>query len=386
MVKWILPATLVLASSCKIEAIAIPRADPMLVVHSVLNPAERNQFVLVEESLTGRQSVVTEGPYDPENPIATGNGVPVRDAIVIITDPDGIAMQGAEIRTETGGTTGIYVVRLDTYTPGTPLKMGRRYELRVEANGLVATASTLVPRATLPVGVPVMAFNRDQQTLNLPISDVELARAYWVRIDAPVSPYTIFTVDREVAVSGNSRNFFTEDLIRVFFPGFLQTVTVAAVDSNLYDYYRSGNDPFSGAGLISRISGGLGVFGSAVTIEKRQLDVTQDPSGDPIEATYTLRSGGDFQLPHTLSLYLEADGPTAESKDRLSGSYLKGVAHSPVRGALYGTRDGSAVELQVLESQSTSRIHSVFKATVRGDTLRGTFGSGKPGVFVKKGR
>ena len=53
------------------------------------------------------------------------------------------------------------------------------------------------------------------------------------------------------------------------FPGFRQDVLVAAVDSNFYDYYRTNNDPFTGAGIISRLTGGLGLFGSLVSAHDR---------------------------------------------------------------------------------------------------------------------
>lgn len=386
------PALLALLATlggCDLGSATIPRTDPMLVIHAVLNPSDRQQFVLVEESLTGKQTVVSDGSYNPANPIVTGNGVPVTGALVELKDPDGLLMMGTEVKIN-GAPTGIYSINLNAYTDaGKPMqiKLGRRYELTVTAQGMTASGSTLVPLGTLPVGVPIVAFNRDHQSINLPIKDVALARAYWVRVEAPVSPFSVFTLDQEVAISGDARNVFTQDLLRVFFPGFLQTLTVAAVDSNLYDYYRSGNDPFSGRGLINRIEGGLGVFGAAVVVEKRQIDVTQDPTGDPIEATYTARSGlASSDLPHTMRLYLEALAPTADSRDRISGSYIKGPPFFPVRGAVLGTRRGTALDLQILETQATASINAVFKATISGDTLRGTYNGSATTIYVKAGK
>jgi hypothetical protein len=376
-----------LTASCEIESTTIPRTDPTLVIHSVLNATARTQLVLVEESLTGGQSVIDEGPYDPDNPIGTGNGVPVSGAIVKLTDPDGIVMTGVEIRTQAGFPTGMYEIRLNSYPqPSGPLliKMGRRYSLSVSAKGLTATGTTLVPRAASPVGVPLVPFNRDIQSISLPITDVEKARAYWVRIEAAVSAYSVFTLDQTVAISGDTRNLFTEDLLRVFFPGFLQTLTVAAVDSNVYDYYRSGNDPFSGRGLINRIEGGLGLFGSMVVVEKRVLDVTQDPTGDPLEATYSLKSGGGPDSPHTLRLFLESKGLTAASDDRVTGYYIGGPPFFPIRGSVLGARSGAKIDLQILEPESTFRLNSSFTGVIVGDSLKGTFSSGAPGMYVKQ--
>lgn len=377
-------AGLVLCASCEIGSTTIPRADPTLVIHAVLNPSGRTQFVLVEESLTGKQDVITDGPYDPANPIRSGNGVPVSGAIVTLTGEDGQVMTGSEIRSD-GVSTGIYAIPLDAYNqPGAPARIvpGARYTLRVQALGMLATASTLVPKAVSPVATPLLEFNRDRQAINLPIKDVQLARAYWVYLTAPVSPFSVFTLDQEVAISGDARNLFTEDLIRVFFPGFVQTLVVAAVDSNLYDYYRSGSDPFSGAGLISSIDGGLGLFGSMVVVERRNLDVGQDPTGDTLEDTFTLRAGGDGG-PHTLRLYLEAAGPTEDSADRISGSWIAGPAFAPVRGAVFGSRRGERIALEILEGQSTTRVDEVYTLEMRGDTLQRV---GRSTIYVRVGK
>jgi hypothetical protein len=376
---------LALCASCEIGSTTIPRADPTLVIHAVLNPSQRTQFVLVEESLTGKQAVINEGPYDPSNPIQSGNGVPVSGAVVTLMGANGQVMTATELRSEDGGPTGIYAIPLDAYNqPGAPARIatGTRYTLRVEALGQVATASTLVPVAASPVATPLVPFNRDRQAVNLPIKDVQLARAYWIYVSAPVAPFSVFTLDQQVAISGDARNLFTDDLIRLFFPGFVQTLVVAAVDSNLYDYYRSGSDPFSGAGLISSIDGGLGLFGSMVVVERRNLDVGQDPTGDPLEDTFTLRAGGDGG-PHTLRLYLEAEGPTEDSADRISGSWIAGPAFAPVRGAVLGSRRGERIALEILEGQSTARVDEVYTLEMRGDTLQRV---GRSTVYVRVGK
>lgn len=379
--------TLALASSCEIASTTLPRTDPMIVVHAILNPVDRVQTVLVEESLTGAKAVVDSGPYNPSNPIVSGNGVPIAGAIVELTTPSGAIVKATEVRSSGGNTTGIYNLDLNAFfIAPNYVQAGQRYTLTVKALGKTVTGSTLVPDAQTAGAPPTVVFNRDKQSVNLSVLGVKQARAFWVRIDAPVSAFSVFTIDPVISISGDTRNLFTEDLIRVFFPGFLQTVTIAAIDSNVYDYYRSGNDPFSGAGLINHLDGGLGVFGSVVIVEKRVLDVTQDPTGDPIEGAYTLRSGGASGTPRNLQLFLESKGPTAESGDRISGAFVRETGPASVRGAIFGRRSGDTVELNLLEAQSTGRVTSIFNGTLRNDTLRTTSSAGIASVYVKVGK
>src|SRR5207237_1426569 len=161
----------------------------------------------------------------------------------------------------------------------------------VAARGAIVTGTTLVPNVPVPPpGAPATPFNRDSQSVSVTGRDSTNARAFWIKIDTPLGPYQLFSVDPHFIISGQARTLFTDHLERVFYPGFLQTMTVAAMDSNLYDYYRSGNDPFSGRGLITHLIGGQGVFGAIAVSERRLFDVTQNPVGDPIEGRYTLRS------------------------------------------------------------------------------------------------
>jgi hypothetical protein len=297
-------AGLALLTGCELGSSTIPLSEPQIVVHAVLNPSLSSQTILLEESRTGKSS--PDLAFDPNNPIVTSRGIPISGAIVQLADTDGIVRTGTETRIANSAT-GIYVIS------GT-VRPGMRYTLSVSAIGKTVTGSTTIPRASPPTAVPVVPFNRDSQSVSLPIRDVDLARAYWLRIEAPASPFSVFTTDREVAVSGDTRNLLTNDLLRVFFPGFQQIMTVAAADTNLYDYYRSANDPFSGTGLINHLQGGLGVFGSITILERRILDVTQNPTGDPIEGTYTLRGQGDAELPHTLRLYVESKASSDEAR------------------------------------------------------------------------
>ena len=352
-------ALLLLAlGGCELGKTTIPLSDPELVVHAILNPTFQTQTILLEESLTGKQT--GNAKFDPNNPIVTSGGVPITNAVVEITAPNGTSYTFVE-RKVSGQSTGIYTQQMQ-------VDPGSRYNLKITALGKTLTGSTLVPKSNPPVGTPVVTFNRDHQSVNLPITDVSLARAYWVRIEAPVAAFSVFTTDQEVAISGEVRNIFTDDLLRVFFPGFQQTMTVAAVDTNLFDYYRSGNDPFSGTGLINHLQGGLGLFGSIALVERRTLDVTKD-STDSIEGTYTARPAVNG-IPHTITLYVEAKGTTAEAGDRVTGQWQNGARFALVRGPMLGKRfKADSLDLTLYQPGSTNVTNGNFLGQVKGDTI-----------------
>jgi hypothetical protein len=62
------------------------------------------------------------------------------------------------------------------------------------------------------------------------------------------------------------------DLTDVFPITSRLAVEVVAVDTNYYQYYRTPGDPFTAA-PPSRLTGGLGVFGSIVPVYARQFEV-----------------------------------------------------------------------------------------------------------------
>ena len=353
-------ALLMLAlSGCELGKTTIPLAEPELVVHAILNPTFQTQTILLEESLTGKATGNTR-KFDPNNPIVTSDGVPITNAVIEITAPNGTVYTFVEKKVG-GQPTGVYTQQMQ-------VDPGSRYDLKITAIGKTLTGTTLVPKSVPPIGTPVVSFNRDHQSVNLPITDVSMARAYWVRIEAPVAAFSVFTTDQEVAISGEVRNIYTDDLLRVFFPGFQQAMTVAAVDTNLFDYYRSGNDPFSGTGLITHLQGGLGLFGSIAIVERRILAVTKD-STESIEGTYTARPviGG---IPHTVTLYVESKGSTAESGDRISGEWQNGPRIALTRGAMLGRRINSdSLSLDLYSPGTTNDTNGGFAARIKGDTL-----------------
>lgn len=372
---------------CDLGSTAIPPADPQIVVHAVLDPSLNQLVVLLEESLTGKNVPQSEF-FDPANPIATGGGIPISGATVRLEDETGAVYTGHEALSATPS--GVYVVAVSA-------QPGVRYRLTVQALGKTMTASTVVPRAAAPAAPTVVPFNRDHDSVNVSIPDVDLARGYFLRIDAPYAAFSVVTADRDVLITGDTRNLFTEDLLRVFIPGFEQTLTVAAVDTNMYDYYRSRSDPFSGVGLIDHVEGGLGLFGSVAVIERRVLDVTQDFSGHPMEDTFTRRGFTPVAVPSALHFYRESPAETLESQDRLTGYYVSGPASNPVKGPFLVTITfGGTFDIQMLKPGTTNEDAGAFSAFYVGadprynagaDTVKAYF-DGVPGVvnYVRQGK
>jgi hypothetical protein len=342
--------TMMLAA-CDLGSSTIPLADPQVVVHAVLNPSLDSQFIVLEESITGRER--TDSAYGIDNSIAGAGGIPISGAFVQLEEGTGTVYTATEYKIGTAPT-GIYIVPIAA-------QPGMRYQLKIQALGKTVTASTVVPRGTTVTAGPLVPFNRDRDTAKVSIPEVELARGYLLRIDAPISSFSVVTTDRAVSITGDTRNLFTENLLRVFWPGFEQSLTVAAVDTNLYDYYRSRSDPFSGVGLISHVQGGLGVFGSVVVIERRVLDVTQDFSGHPLEDNFTLRDPAPDAVPRLLHFYRESLAETPDSQDRLSGYYISGPVNDPIRGPLlFSITQVGTFDVQMLKPHTTNDVAGAF--------------------------
>jgi len=158
----------------------------------------------------------------------------------------------------------------------------------------------------------------------------------------------------------------------VFIPGFRESLLIAAIDSNFYDYYRTQNDPFTGSGIISRVSGGIGFFGSMMAVVERTIDVTADRS-DAVEGRFVFQAvPGTPGLPtaRELSLFIESKSIRAGAPDALSGNYLDGVREQ--HGVL-GRRLGNSVTLALLASQSATDTNAVFTGELRGDSLIGSY-------------
>jgi hypothetical protein len=145
----------------------------------------------------------------------------------------------------------------------------------------------------------------------------------------------------------------------VFVAGFTQWLTIAAVDTNFFDYYRSGNSPFTGSGLINRLQGGLGLFGSYVPVLSTAVVVRADPR-DPFDGRYV---GSGIQGRESLRLWVDGrSGSVAE----VTGAYR--LPTNEQFGVL-GTLDGNRLRLRAVESADGRVANRLLEGEVRGDTL-----------------
>ena len=234
-------------------------------LHGVLSASALTQVVLLERTRNGSVQMFAP-PFDLADPIVSDEGVAESRAIVRLTTPDGRTLTAVEdnlIRADRKGE-GIYRFAL----PGSALAAGGKYQLSVQTvGGDVLTAETSVPAGNAAVIAEQKVFDRSRDTVVFEWPKSAGARSYFVRIETPFGPRSFFTDSTRVRLPGELRNIDVTVLPHVFIPGFPQAVTVSAVDSNYYDWYRTHNDALSGSGLVNRVRGGIGVFGSVVRLE-----------------------------------------------------------------------------------------------------------------------
>lgn len=357
-------ALLVAVTGCEFGKSVIPAPAPRVVVHAVLNAGASEQIVLVESSLTGRVLINDSLKYDPLDPIRTAGGEPVTGADVrLLAGNDTVGVAATETRLSGRGT-GRYVV------PRAQLAVvpGGTYGLRIRTtDGRVVTGRTTVPgapggwSAEAAVTSRPVAFNRDADSLRLAWAGVVGGRTYAVRVETPFGPWALFTDSTSFTLSGGLRNFLAAGLPNVFLPGFSQRVSITAVDQHFYDYNRSGNDPFGGSGLISSITGGLGLFGSLVVLGTYDVATTR-PDRTPIDARWTGTAANGSTV--DLDLWVDDPGPAASS--------LAGRQRQPRRFVL-GILAGETVRLATLVATSSADTLAFFTGRLAGDSLVGTY-------------
>jgi hypothetical protein len=377
---------LLVAAACTFDEKAIAVQPPQIVVHAVLDPGTQEQEVLVERTLSGAVDVRDDMRFDSDDPINSGGGIPVSGAEVTITGPDG-PIRGVEALVPgrpSNYASGRYIVTLGPGpVPGAPpLRRGVRYELRVRTpDGAVVTGTSIVPDFP-PVGASTRLdlFNRDRDSVRVTWRSVRGARSYLLRAETPFGAFLLFTDSTQITLKGDLRNYFASSLERVFIPGFRQRVTVAAVDSNFFDYFRSRNDPFTGSGIINNLEGGIGVFGAAVNVATRTLDVVQDVREPAFEGLWDV-AVTTRPIAEVLRVYIETPGDPAA----LSGWYARTRTAGSFEG-MVGSRTKERVVLEFLSNQAAVDTLAVFSGEQRGDSLVGAF-VGVPGrvVFLKRG-
>lgn len=359
------------AAACDLGTVTVPRTTPRIVVHAVLNASAPTQVVFVERTLTGTITV-PDTTFNPNDPIVSAGGIPVTGATVEIIDSAGTVLRAVEDKVvlANGQGAGVYRVSLS----GAVMRRGERYRLHVQtAEGDDLTAVTRVPRPEVTSsGGLTRTFNRDHDTLLVKWNAAAATRAYALRVESPFGPFFLFTDSLQFRLTGDVRNLFADNLQRVFIPGFRQDLLVAAVDSNFFDYYRTNNDPFTGTGIISRINGGLGLFGSIVLLSSGTLTVTADQT-EPIEGRYRVTSPvTDPTTPVSITLYVESPAAKNGVPAALSGRYVTGGPTGRADGIL-GKLNGTSVSFALLANQLAGDTVDVFTGTFNGTTITGTY-------------
>lgn len=320
-------AIALLTAACKRELISIPAGPQELVLHGVLNPADTMQIVLIERTITGAVATPIALPFSVGEPILTDWGVAERHATTEITSPDGTVTMGTELPDCyqvpdilcDGNGAGVYKF----FLRGSNLVPGGTYKFRaVTTQGEVITAETVVPATPLVTATTVTSFNRSTDTLAVSWPTSPRAPAYQVRVESPKGAWSSFTDSTRVALTGALRNPDLSALPKVFLPGFRQLLTVTAVDANMYDYYRTSNNSFVGYGAVSRVKGAYGVFGSAVTVARRNVDVLANQTA-PIEGTWdaVLNDLGYIYYTNHLTLYVESPAARKGDADAITGNF-----------------------------------------------------------------
>jgi len=365
-------------ASCELGTITVAKTTPSIVVHAVLNANLATQLILVERTLTGAIPV-HDTTFNPADPIVSDGGIPVTGATVAIVDSAGNVSPAIEdLTTSTNGQgAGVYRVNF----PG-GLRLGTRYQLRITTpQGEQVTAFTRVPFPEFAsTGALNRTFNRDHDSIVVEWKRAKAARAYALRVESPFGPFFLFTDSLRFRMTGDLRNLFAEDLPRVFVPGFRQDVLIAAVDSNFFDYYRTNNDPFTGSGIISRLNGALGLFGSMGTLNSGTLTVVADQT-EPIEGRFRVQSatGDALSFVSTVNLYVESP-PAKGQEAALSGRYTLGGPNARSDG-IVGRMNGTNVSFALLANQLAGDTVDVFTGTLEGTTLSGKY-KRRTGVVV----
>ena len=369
-----------LASACQFDAITVPNGRERPVVHAVLNPWAKEEVILLERTLTGRVTIDDDQRENRNDPIVSGGGVPIRDARVVLFNDNNDSVIAVEdiTRRSDGRGAGVYRFRNaavprdpdDPLDPAMAIFPGATYRLRITTpTGDTVRGTATLPQVTTAPPVGSRFFNRDRDTLRFFWDAIPQTERYLVRIESPWGPMFVFTEQLEARLPGTMRNVFQENFPAVFLPGFQSRVSVAAIDRNYFDYYRSANDPFTGTGLINRLEGGVGVFGGLAELYSYNVFVSADLD-DPFEGWYELVQREGPASPFTMKLYIES---AVGSFDFITGEHYGSVDLRS--GSLVGVRNGDNLNLALLDREMTDTA-GVFTGRIAGDTLIGEVRAG----------
>ena len=380
-------ALTILLAACEIEKVSIPRTQSQVAMHAVLSASATSQMVVLERTRNGSVGIVGP-PIDLPDLVVSDEGIAERNASVRLTSPSGQTIFAVEEHLLRGDGKGRGLYRFAL--PGSALERGGAYQLTVlTTSGQTITAQTVVPDGVAALTAEPRSFDRASDTVVVEWSASPGARSYFVRIETPFGPRSFFTDSTRLRLTGELRNVDAIALPHVFIPGFPQAVTVSAVDSNYYDWYRSHNNRLTGTGVVNRVDGGIGVFGSLVRLRFQEFSVIA-PQTDPATGFFRVTGTQEQQIatPYlSFQIYVESRAQRGDQPDALSGRYQVRPRFGYVgclTCGLLGTVKNGRVELALLSGWSGRDTTDLFIGELRGDTIVGNSrGFGGPFRFVK---
>jgi hypothetical protein len=382
---WI-PLAAILVAGCQFDGMTAPPIVPRTVVHAVLNPQATEQLILVQQTRQERAGTLSR--FDASDPVAGAGGLPIRGARVVIHGPGSdsvVAVEDAAGR-EDGKGAGVYRVRSRTRVdageagPGVlRLLPGAEYRIVVETLLGTVRGSTRVPAFGHPTKRR-QRFNLDRDTLRLDQRPV--AGGLLLRHAVPgVSQRDLLTASMNTSLlapsAGVTPSWAFAFRRREITPGSTQTFVVTAVDSNYYRYFAADADPFGDDTRGNSLVGGVGLFGSVVTLVDVDLDLVADRN-HPIEGDWSAGAAGPT-LPTTLQLYDSPNFPLVTAA--ATGTAFSGSARFPdgsewIADAIVG---GGSVTITLRHPRST--VIRIFSGTLAGGVLALTAADGSQAKY-----
>jgi hypothetical protein len=337
-------------SACELDEITISQAQPVVVVHGVINVGKPMQFVILEQSLTGRSSLHYSSGLVP--PAPAGEGIPIEGAYVALTYLGTGSCAQPTVRLHERPPVELWdvgVVASGTYVTSElcSLSPGDSVDLRVEMpSGDVVLGTTVIPGAR-----SIDIHTRSENGANLVLD--RTTDSVWIDVD-PLSAralafelardrfrtpheyeddhYTLTTDTMSMVFAGDLKSFEDEDDGEaVFLPGQYLTLTVAVADTNYYDFVRSFSNPLTGRGFINHVQGGIGVFGSVLTSERSVRVI--DNQDDEREGLYRISGTLDsVDVGIILDLYLQPFRRHGEFSAFVDGTWVHGPVSTSADG------------------------------------------------------
>ena len=352
-----LSAAAALITGCEFGETTIPDGDPIIVVHAIMRPDVNQQWIVVEQTLTGGGADSTGSAIPGDQP-----PIPISAATVTVlnrshsADPCGLTLF-TETPTDPDlpRSLGLYWAPPDCPT----MRTGDTMELMVETlDGHVVTGTMEIPGA---VGMvlrvegdsailpgPMLLFNRDTDTLDAEVLPAA-GRALQLEVHRPDSMGIPFAVTRlfvdstRMTVPGNFTDIFSiilgeedstdaDDAESLFRAGRYYDITLALMDERFFDFSRSGNVPISGRGFVNNLQGGMGVFGGIVA-ESNPLKVV-GLVDDAREGSYAMQGSVDGRAVDIgLELYVvSTDRDTTATSAFVTGQWFYGSIDTSADG------------------------------------------------------